>query len=81
MTAATGHMDADALGGGVLLGVDGVCVVGHGAAGPRAVASCIAVAAQAARDGLVPQVAQALAALHARRTPSLAATAPGEASP
>ena len=82
MTEATGHMAADALGGGVLLVVHGVCVVGHGAAGPRAVASCIAVAAQAAREGLVPKVAQALAALHARRTPALVPVASaGEAAP
>ncbi len=67
LTDATAHLGPDVLGGGVLLGVDGVCVVGHGASSPRAVASCIAVAAQAAREGLVPRVAAALADLHARR--------------
>ena len=57
---ATAPMSPDALGGAVLLGVNGVCVVGHGASSPRAVASCIGVAAQAAREGLVPKVQQAL---------------------
>ena len=60
---ATARLDPDVLGGAVLLGVDGVVVVGHGGAGERAVASCIAVAAQAAREGLVPKVAAALAEL------------------
>ena len=60
---ATAPMSPDALGGAVLLGVNGVCVVGHGASSPRAVASCIGVAAQAAREGLVPKVQQALDAL------------------
>jgi glycerol-3-phosphate acyltransferase PlsX len=60
---ATAHLSPDALGGAVLLGVDGVVVVGHGSAGPRAVSSCIGVAAQAARDGLVPKVTAALAEL------------------
>lgn len=63
---ATAHMSPDELGGAVLLGVDGVCVVGHGAASPRAVASCVRVAVQAAREGLVPKVAAALLAQHAR---------------
>ena len=57
----------DQLGGAVLLGVDGVVVVGHGASSARAVASGIAVASQAARDGLVPRIAQALADLAERR--------------
>ena len=60
---ATAHLDPDALGGAVLLGVDGVVVIGHGGAGPRSVAACIGVAAQAARDGLVADVGAALAGL------------------
>ena len=54
-------LSPDSASGAVLLGLDGVCVVGHGAAGPRAVASCVAVAAEAAREGLVPKIAAALA--------------------
>ncbi|MCW2605976.1 MAG: phosphate:acyl-(acyl carrier protein) acyltransferase [Frankiales bacterium] len=62
---ATAHMQPEVLGGGMLLGVDGVVVVGHGSSSPRAVASCIAVAAQAARAGLVPSLAGALERLRA----------------
>jgi glycerol-3-phosphate acyltransferase PlsX len=57
---ATAGMRADQLGGAMLLGVRGVVVVGHGASSPEGVASCLAVAAQAAREGLVPRIAAAL---------------------
>ncbi len=60
LAEATAHMSPDVLGGAVLLGVDGVVVVGHGGANPTAVASCLRVAAQAVDAGLVPQVAQLL---------------------
>jgi glycerol-3-phosphate acyltransferase PlsX len=54
-------------GGAVLLGVNGVVVVGHGSSSPEAVASCIGAAASAAREGLVPRLTGALAALIAHR--------------
>ncbi|MCU1693140.1 MAG: phosphate:acyl-(acyl carrier protein) acyltransferase [Frankiales bacterium] len=65
MSEATAHMQPEVLGGGMLLGVDGVVVVGHGSSSPRAVASCIGVAAQAAQQGMVPRLAAALEALRA----------------
>ncbi len=64
---ATGGMSPDAFGGGYLLGVRGVCVVGHGASSPRAVASCVALAAEAVREQLVPRTAEALEDLLDRR--------------
>ena len=64
---ATAYMSPDELGGAVLLGVDGVCVVGHGSSSPRAVASCVRAAAQAAREGLVPKIAASLSELVDRR--------------
>lgn len=67
LAEATDHMSPDAFGGAFLLGVQGVCVVGHGASSPQAVASCVAVAVQAVREGLVPRTAQALDALVAQR--------------
>lgn len=57
----------DSHGGGMLLGVNGVAVVGHGASSPRAIAAAIAHAAQAYRLGLVPSIAAALAELGGRR--------------
>lgn len=59
---ATAHMGPDALGGAVLLGVKGVVVVGHGASTPTGVQSCVRVAVQAVREGLVPRLAEALSA-------------------
>ena len=58
----TTHMSPDELGGAVLLGVKGVVVVGHGASTPTGVQSCVRVAVQAAREGLVPRLARALSA-------------------
>jgi glycerol-3-phosphate acyltransferase PlsX len=63
LTEATAHMSAEGLGGAVLLGVDGVVVVGHGASTPAGVASCVGTAVQAVREGLVPSIAGALSDL------------------
>ena len=63
LAETTARMSPEALGGAVLLGVGGVVVVGHGASTPQGVVSCIRVAAQAAREGLVPRLAEALSDL------------------
>jgi glycerol-3-phosphate acyltransferase PlsX len=63
-------LDPERLGGGVLLGVDGVSVVGHSRASAQAVSACVAVAATAVRADLVPRAAAALADLVARRRQS-----------
>lgn len=55
------------LGGAVLLGVDGVVVIGHGSSGARAVCSCVELAARIAGEGLVSRTAGGLATLVARR--------------
>ncbi len=49
--------------GGMLLGVDGVVVVGHGAGTPDEIGACIALADRAARTGLVTATQQALSTL------------------
>ena len=54
-------------GAGVLLGVDGVVVVGHGGFGPTGVASCISTAAAAARGGLPARISAAMQGLVDRR--------------
>jgi glycerol-3-phosphate acyltransferase PlsX len=46
----------DAIGGALLIGVDGVAVVGHGRADARAVASAVRFARSCADAGLVPAV-------------------------
>jgi glycerol-3-phosphate acyltransferase PlsX len=54
-------------GGAILLGVDGVAVVGHGSSSPAAVAACIEMAADASHAGLVPLLREALETLIANR--------------
>jgi phosphate acyltransferase len=46
--------------GGLIVGVNGIAVVAHGAADPRALAACIALAAAAVRDQIAPRIARVL---------------------
>ena len=55
-------LDPEAYGGAMLLGVEGVCVVGHGASSATAVANGIVVAAELASADLVSAVRSAIAA-------------------
>jgi len=55
-------LDPDAYGGAPLLGVKGVCIIGHGSSGARAVSSAIRVATQAVRGGLADEIAAAVTA-------------------
>jgi len=56
------RMDYTEFGGAVLLGVDGIVIVGHGRSNARAVRSAVRVAAQAARHGVVESIRQGIAA-------------------
>jgi len=60
---AVRSFDPEVVGGGILLGVDGVSIVGHGASSPRAVASCIRLATAAVSDGLIARLTSSLAEL------------------
>lgn len=53
-------LDPDAYGGAPLLGVDGVCIIGHGSSGARAVDNALRVGAQAVRYGLTAEIAAAV---------------------
>jgi glycerol-3-phosphate acyltransferase PlsX len=55
------RLDPDTYGGAPLLGVNGVCIIGHGSSKATAIASAIGVAAQAGRGGLTEQIASAVA--------------------
>lgn len=54
------RLDPDTYGGAPLLGVNGVCIIGHGSSKAKAVSNAIAVAAQAGRGGLTAQIAEAV---------------------
>lgn len=60
LSAIKDRMDPDAYGGAPLLGVKGVCMIGHGSSNPRAVASGIGAAARAVRGGLTGSIASAI---------------------
>lgn len=55
-------LDPDTFGGAPLLGVDGVCVIGHGSAGANAIKNGVLVAARAVRGGLTESIAASIAA-------------------
>ncbi len=55
------RINPDVYGGAPLLGVRGVCIIGHGSSNARAVAAGISVAARAARGGLTSRIAEAVA--------------------
>jgi len=60
LVALKQRLDPDAYGGAPLLGVAGICIIGHGSSGAVAVESAVRVAAQAARGGLTEHIAEAL---------------------
>jgi glycerol-3-phosphate acyltransferase PlsX len=55
------EFDPDAIGGAMLLGVDGVCVISHGSSTATAMVSAIGVAHDVAVAGLVDRLARAVA--------------------
>jgi len=61
LTRLKERLDPDVYGGAPLLGVNGICIIGHGSSGAVAVESAVRVAAQAARGGLTEHIVQALA--------------------
>lgn len=73
---ATAHLHPDRVAGAMLLGVDGVVVVGHGASSPAAVGACIGLAADAVRRAVLPGTRMALAGLVSRPATSLAEVTP-----
>jgi glycerol-3-phosphate acyltransferase PlsX len=61
MTRLKERLDPDTYGGAPLLGVDGVCIIGHGSSGSVAVENAIKVAVQAVEGDLTGRIAQAVA--------------------
>jgi phosphate acyltransferase len=67
LARVTDRLGAESQGGAILLGVNGVVVVGHGSSSPAAVTACIGAASEAVHDGLLPRLTAAMAGLVARR--------------
>ena len=62
LTRLKDRLDPEMTGGAPLLGVDGVCIIGHGASGALAVENAIKVAVQAVDGDLTGRIRQAVAA-------------------
>jgi glycerol-3-phosphate acyltransferase PlsX len=54
------EFDPDGIGGAMLLGVDGVCVISHGSSRAQAIVSAVGVAHDVAAAGLVERLAEAV---------------------
>ena len=77
-------MDPEQYGGAILLGVDGNCIVTHGAASRRTIFHAIKVAAEANSRELAPTIAARVAEHHERvaaQKTAAEASAPTEAKP
>jgi len=61
LLAAAEIYDPDVTGGAVLLGVDGVCIISHGASSARAIANAVHVAADCVATDVVAHMRQAVA--------------------
>jgi glycerol-3-phosphate acyltransferase PlsX len=55
------YLDPDTVGGGLLLGVDGVCVISHGSSSARAIVNAIRLAADCVKGGVVDRLKQTVA--------------------
>jgi glycerol-3-phosphate acyltransferase PlsX len=61
LAALKDRLDPDVYGGAPLLGVNGVCMIGHGSSNARAVANGVAATARAIRGDLTGQIATSIA--------------------
>ncbi|HKN40360.1 MAG TPA: phosphate acyltransferase PlsX [Acidimicrobiia bacterium] len=57
---AVAQYDPDAFGGAVLLGIDGVCVISHGASNARNIDTAIRLAAECTEAGIVHRMKEAI---------------------
>lgn len=61
LQAVSDYLDPDTIGGGALLGVDGVCIISHGSSSARAIVNAIGLAADCVRGGIVARLKEAVA--------------------
>jgi glycerol-3-phosphate acyltransferase PlsX len=60
LLAAAAEIDPDTTGGAALLGIDGVCVISHGASSARAIVNAIGVAAECVDTEVVGRLKEAI---------------------
>jgi phosphate acyltransferase len=59
------RLDYSEYGGAPLVGVNGICIIGHGRSSAKAVRNAVAMAARAVSDGLLDNLAREVASHHA----------------
>ena len=64
------RLDYSEYGGAPLLGIKGICIVGHGSSNANAMKNAIRVAAQSAETRINDKIEKGLSAQHPRRDPS-----------
>lgn len=67
LQGVTDYLDPDTIGGGALLGVDGVCVISHGSSSARAIVNAIGLAADCVRGEVVDRLKETVARKEASR--------------
>jgi len=75
------RLDYSEYGGAPLLGVRGVCIVGHGSSNERAIMNGIRVAAEYAQAEITSQIETQLAAIAVKPIPAAEAIAPNHNAP
>jgi glycerol-3-phosphate acyltransferase PlsX len=60
LLAAATEVDPDEVGGAVLLGIDGVCVVAHGSSNATAIVNAVARAVECVEQGVVDRAKEAV---------------------
>src|SRR5581483_4038439 len=78
---ASRRMDYAEWGGAPLLGVNGICIIGHGRSNPRAIRNAVRVAAEAAQGHLVERIRSGLLSLQATSMPAEGSPADGASHP
>ncbi|MFM7616484.1 MAG: phosphate acyltransferase PlsX [Actinomycetes bacterium] len=61
LQAVSDYLDPDTVGGGALLGVDGVCIISHGSSSARAIVNAIGLAGDCVRGEMVARLKEAVA--------------------
>jgi len=60
LQGVTDYLDPDTVGGGALLGVDGVCVISHGSSSARAIVNAVRLAVDCVEGGFVDRMQAAI---------------------
>jgi glycerol-3-phosphate acyltransferase PlsX len=75
------RLDYSEYGGAPLLGIKGICIVGHGSSNANAMKNAIRIAAQSAETRINDKIEKGLSAQHSRREPTPGAAFDADRAP